>query len=601
MKNIKYADNLEITAECINGFNFELISSDFTAQKHYHKLMPHAEDAKNRGDLQVAKVFYLLSFISSLRLTPDSLNEPYRPFSQHSATLEAITNNDLILLRALLPHITSTDLKARIADLLWLLDSPRNIDDIHMAIELYGAREIDSNTWKVEVESYFERATRLALQLRRGGLSYLEGIERKLIESLKVGSNQSKFMYLWVCEFLNQFGLANSEMAHFTEVIYSKAESFLINKDYLAARQYLSFSAEVYRQLERPDKRQLSLIEIAKSFEHQGDGTNSGLSASHFYNQAIQAYRKVSKQYLTKHGLTDVVKEVQLKVRQANALSREQMVPIPIEFDDRSSLVTASEDYVSGIDSTPLALMHFAKTANPLNKIQILKESNDLMSQGFLHLLVTTTTLSEDDRVIAKKHTKDFITEDEKVGKGIPDTAFKIIDIQLIDIVESQILPALRGLLKEHRVSLSLLESLCRESPIVPSGRERLFAKALYEGFEYEFSTSIHLLTPQLEHFIRLSCKCNDLITTHYDGDGIEMEYGLGTLLKEPKTADILDEDLLFEFETILTDQRGPNLRNDVAHGLLCDDRSSRYPVVYLWWRTLRLIMDTLNIERTEH
>ena len=67
-------------------------------------------------------------------------------------------------------------------------------------------------------------------------------------------------------------------------------------------------------------------------------------------------------------------------------------------------------------------------------------------------------------------------------------------------IVQALILPALDVLTLEHRLRTADLINLARRSPIVPIGREVLFGKALAEGFNRDFATSIHLLAPQIEH-----------------------------------------------------------------------------------------------------
>ncbi|WP_181392321.1 DUF4209 domain-containing protein [Vibrio vulnificus] len=138
--------------------------------------------------------------------------------------------------------------------------------------------------------------------------------------------------------------------------------------------------------------------------------------------------------------------------------------------------------------------------------------------------------------------------------------------------------------------------------PIIPEQRAKLFAKGLYFGFEYDFASAIHLLVPQWEHIVRTILKESDVHTTMLDADGIDMECGLSTLLEKKEAEEIFDDNLLFEMTAFLTHKRGPNLRNELAHGLLDDDRVCSYSAIYWWWRSLKLVVHSLvhRVDDTE-
>jgi len=129
---------------------------------------------------------------------------------------------------------------------------------------------------------------------------------------------------------------------------------------------------------------------------------------------------------------------------------------------------------------------------------------------------------------------------------------------------------------------------------LVPSDRVKLTAKALCKGFDYDFASAIHLLCPQLENIVRVLLKNAGVITSNVDENGIEKENGLSTLLTLPETKSLFDKDICFELQAVFTAPYGPNLRNEVAHGLLNDSTSSSLPSIYGWWLVLRLIVRSL-------
>lgn len=169
--------------------------------------------------------------------------------------------------------------------------------------------------------------------------------------------------------------------------------------------------------------------------------------------------------------------------------------------------------------------------------------------------------------------------------------AIKNFGIHIHLAVEGCILPALEQIQQEHIFPKNFLVDLCKLSDIVPEKREILVANALYQGFEWDFRSAIHLLAPQVENMVRQLLKRNGLVTTHTDPNGIENEMGLSSLVSIVDAREILGDDLWFELQAVFTDSLSANLRNEVGHGLLDDDTSNSLYSVYAWWVVLRLVV----------
>lgn len=161
--------------------------------------------------------------------------------------------------------------------------------------------------------------------------------------------------------------------------------------------------------------------------------------------------------------------------------------------------------------------------------------------------------------------------------------------IQVGLVVQGYILPALEVLLLEHRLREVDFIALARNSPIVPKDRAVLFGKALFAGYERDFVTALHLLVPQMEHLVRVHLKQAGATTTNIDKDGIQNENGMSTLMELPETVQVFGKDLAFELNSLFCDAFGPNLRNELAHGLLDEDGFNTPFAIYAWWLALRL------------
>ena len=122
-------------------------------------------------------------------------------------------------------------------------------------------------------------------------------------------------------------------------------------------------------------------------------------------------------------------------------------------------------------------------------------------------------------------------------------------------------------------------------------GSQTMRAKGLLFGFNEDFITATHLLSPQIENMVRFELHNKGVKTTTLDKDGVESENGLSTLLKHEQVSKAIDEVLVFNFKALMTDPHGANLRNMVAHGLLEDKPDNSCDMTYFWWFCLRLVL----------
>ncbi|MGL4827018.1 MAG: DUF4209 domain-containing protein [Vibrionaceae bacterium] len=132
---------------------------------------------------------------------------------------------------------------------------------------------------------------------------------------------------------------------------------------------------------------------------------------------------------------------------------------------------------------------------------------------------------------------------------------------------------------------------ICLNSSLVPDGRERNLGCALWLGFCGDFSAAIHILSPQVEHIVRMKLKDANQNTVKIDfSKEIEEESSLNTLIKTEEFKKIFGEKAAFEIKAIFTENKGGNLRNDAAHGLLSDNDGQSNFSIYAWWYVLCMV-----------
>ncbi|WP_062570345.1 DUF4209 domain-containing protein [Pseudoalteromonas arabiensis] len=588
----------------INNEVYERLDTKFIVDESVmyscgHLVSPLLNDAKQKEDEQLVKIYELLKKVCDLKLDPSEPLNPYKPSFGGSDGWE-YTQNELDVLSELQAHINSTAFVARINDLCWLYSKPKSksFSNALKAIDLYSSYAIDGDSWiTLGVSHYYRRALRLACQLGKGAYEKVTYIKGKLFNAIFDSYPNSKFMKVWLAELLDDYNLiGQTEFERIEEEFCLLIKGFLRHDEFYEARFYLEFLSKKYYQLKRNDDWVKALIAIAKTWEDEASIREQALAKASLYENAIQAYRKVPNSVKSEFDIHAKLSELKVLHRGAGKQTLAEMVTtkVNVPFPERDQWTASAIEHVSGKDSAETAILYFAGLFHGFDKLRLMELEKEDAPRSFTNQLFNTIRLSHDGRKIAVDRLSDdaeLYRDDDRLWSKAVEAAVLEADILVCDCF----LPALDELNLQYNISLSMFESLCSVSPVIPSQRSKLFAKGLYFGFQRDFTTAIHLLAPQWEHLVRDILNESGVSTTTMDNkDGITTECGLSTLLSKPESEDIFDDNLLFEMKAFLTDSRGPNIRNNIAHGLFDDDYSSSASCVYWWWRTLKFVLTSL-------
>jgi len=409
-------------------------------------------------------------------------------------------------------------------------------------------------------------------------------------------------------------------MSDFLEIIYleeerskdvvAKLEAFAQNansvQDWHYARGYYEGAIRWCKRIgNESDIHRLS-VELAETFVSEAEQKNSGenpsnMAAGHFLECAIQAYRKIPKKERAAYKVDERLEELHKRMNHSNKLSLEEMNAIETPLIDISQSIEASRNYVAG-RNFPEVLIAFANIHTGTKVDEIRETVRKNMQHSILRQFFTSTHMTQDGRIAARSPGVNVNDMDSpETQKVLWQEMVQHYGLQVGLIVQAKILPALHVINAEHQITESILAELCRSSHIIPQEREGLWAKGLFFGFDNDFIVSTHLLTPQLEHLVRILMKQNGIKTTTLDSNGIETENGLSTLLGNPDIGKTMDKNLIFEFKALLADPIEPNLRNEVAHGLIEADGAMSVYAIYLWWLCLRLGIKTILWKRPNY
>ena len=153
--------------------------------------------------------------------------------------------------------------------------------------------------------------------------------------------------------------------------------------------------------------------------------------------------------------------------------------------------------------------------------------------------------------------------------------------------------PAYEVIREEHEFTFDGFLGFVSASPLVPESHRNIFAEGLLLGWQGHFSASTYVLAPEIENVLREQLKFQACDTTVIDSETkLENGVGLSTLVEKYADAikSVFGSDFLFEIKAVFCSHAGPNVRNEVAHGLKDDGSFNGVIDFYVWWFAIRLL-----------
>lgn len=539
-----------------------------------------------------ARTLTVMARATSAMLNPDSWDEPFAPAMQSSGRRTVVPSDlddaELELLAVILPLVEPVVLKARLADILWTYRLPRRPAAAEAAIDSYLAIPLTWDAWGRSGHDSYRRVVQLARLGGKPGHAALESVASRLVSFISAGDARGYFQ-AQVSKVLRTTGkVAPSEALDVGRRLSGLATKTVTGPP---ERALLRESAAWHHRAGENDEALACQVRIADSYaaeaEQKMQDERGALTASGPMEQSLAVVRELPRKYRDGHGLEDVLANRQARLRELRQHSLEEMTSFGGKQQDESyEWVEKARRYVSGRErfASLVALTGVSPLIDLGEQTEVVREH----LTGSLVRLMSRTTLSSDGR---------------KVGVNANDLAGAVTPTEILDelvrrnthrinlIVQALIAPATEMITEEHRFDLGFIEAICRESATVPIRHAGLWARGLWHGLNGDYPSAVSILVPQIEQVVRLHLK-NERVHTLYIADGgVETEKALGALLEMEQASSYLGPNLTFELRALLLEQVGPNLRNELAHGLVTDGVLWSAPSIYAWWLCLRIAL----------
>lgn len=537
-------------------------------------------EAKEAGDKAGYAVFALLGALCSLMLNREKEDEPLGPkfvFSgMRSAMVQDFQDDQLTVLAEVLPSVNDAEMRARIADVLWLTKSNR-----HAAIIAVDAYLESAATFIFDEHNAYERvhrAFRLAVRVRSPLPKVLADIDVR-VQSHYMPSNS--IYPLWYMDLL--FEAKYGEATLYAARAEQFAQCAEAQNKWFAAYPYWNLAAKWHRRAGDNAAQRHALVQAAETYVHRADEEitpprHSYITAAAHIESAYEVYLNVADSQVRRAAL-----RTQMLDYQRRGMTEMGRISVPIDLTAITGQATAlvqgkllyeALTSLAGCSTSPsiVEMRAAIQAPNPF-PLQSLISRVHYTGSGYVDAR-TPAAFSDDPRDI-----------EAATIAGMIERLRLAQSLHAAGVVE----PARTQIMSEHAVTINDLAPIVLNNPLIPDGREMIYARGLLAGLQGDYLLALHLLIPQIENTLRHLLQVQGVNVVGIDSNGIQRPFGLETLLPKPELIAILGEDLIFDLRGLLVEPLGWKLRAGIAHGLLDHDAFYSMGAIYLWWLVLRL------------
>jgi hypothetical protein len=529
----------------------------------------------------------MLGAVASFHFKPHERDEPFGPMARfgdrRTAQPSDFVGEPVAILAAQIDAIGNPALRARIADVVWLLERKRATAG-HAALAAYceiveGVRDGRFSFHGTGIEGYdvsehLRRAVQLAKAL--GWETQPSRRVRDLVADLRVRNARERRQG----GFLRLAALDLDYRISDADVIATEAESLAgEHNEWHARHSLLRIAGRAYRHGGRATDSERCFLAAAECLVSVADASGgSAMFETHWLERAIAELHHVpntkERRRELKHRLVDAQSRI------IDEMSRASY------GEDISELIHAASDAVSG---QPLmtALRKFALLSLAPIPESLEEDARSQIKENPLSYIFPMTKYDSSGKPVHRDGGMDGGSE----GSALQRQIALLEQIRRSLTAQGKIEPARVAILDEHFIDERAIGLICYHSPFVPENRTGLFTSGFLDFFRGDMIAGLHTLVPQLENSLRHVLRMHGHDTTKLNEDMTQENLSLTSLLDRlrPELDAILGANLVTDIDNVFNHPSGPNLRNRLAHGLLSDWDAFGHDSIYACWVIFQL------------
>ena len=550
-------------AEQIKKLNRSTDNVHFSADTYLRAAGENAETPEDKA------AFAVLS--GALSMAYDTQEDCYTPMlvlndGRRSFGMEDLDERGTAIIEEALPLFEPFWIRAQLADILWLKTGDHRYAQTaaFANLSLFEA-SYDPEDW-VSCFQAARRAFQIARKLGRNNHLFSETLAKIDAVLRKADGTDPLFLSLNLIEMVAPYA-GKEQLQHYlslSQKLFTQAKAGGEASELVIQAAYRVY-ADLLHRTNKDNKVRALNLELAEHYEALADDlTGRPIHAELMLQKAYNLYDKKQdrERCLQLRGKLKHTQQERLK----------SMASIPFEFD-AAPIRKNIETLFHGL-SRQEAILAFGECAM-LYKVEEVRQGvlteqqknvfSSLFSKRFIdeegRLVKILSPLDlrdpQEDASLLREHMVHYVSERRSLGETIC--------LQL----------AYHKVREKGAVAPDDLSFLIDRNALIPEERKAIIRTGLQLGLNGELYASLHILLPQTENLLRELVKlCGDM-PTYLKEDGTEDIKPLSQLFDSQKLREAYDEDLLFTWKTLLDERGGPNLRNEIAHGVLSPKRGS--------------------------
>lgn len=549
-----------------------------------------AREVEEQGDHALAGDLKLLAAAFSMYLRFTDGKSEFTPlvenFQQGKRSMipSDLTDQELDRLEALLDFSDASMWVSRMADVLWL--RRRNHLHARKAIQGYLKSAEDTGQHWVDREEYLRRAAHLATELGKASPERGEvgaAITTHFQEGKKDCFNPQRGNWPAALARIMVECRLTTDWENLAQQCEEIARGFPISPGCDEPRMYYEIAAKCYRLAGKEDLAKAAGLAIAKHWEDEygvmAKAGANGMILANRLEEAVKAYRKVG-------GQQDKVDRLIQLWKDANTLAIGQMKTVSVPVPDLNPILERVRQMMESRTGND-AVRGFISLHRPQSYDKTVEDVKRSAKEHPLQAIIGRSILAEEGNQVAKVP---GMLEDQEAAL----TAGVVSQYNLgHGLVGSTTLEQARRVIaqgadKSWQESIKQLVAAC---PFIPEGRWEIYQRGLIAGFEGDGIAFAHIIIPQFEDLLRRQFQAFGFKTTTVSPEGVQEEYDLNRLLRDPNAEALLGKDILWEMRSSLIEKSGWNVRNRVCHGLTEAEDFDKPSINFLLWLVLFLVV----------
>lgn len=453
---------------------------------------------------------------------------------------------------------------SRIYDVLWskFHDVTCGSNAVKKYLELFEI-VYDSVHW-VWCLNIIYRATVIAAQIGKDKQPFQDCIN-KIIEKLKLmNGNDENFLSIELIELL-EFQKYNDKpmLLDFINKIIAKAK--LDNKVHKVESAY-NLKLKIEKE---QNKKKIIKLEIAEYYEMEADKKEENDSRNvfnkiHYLQCAIHNYNEAGEKEKSKKAMKKL-EDSQKNINKCMAKIKSRT------FDCTQMILDIKKDFEElTFQESIIRLVQYTKfyKKDDIRK-RVLKNCKKSISMS----LFGEKIVDKEGKTLIELPGLDY-DDPEKDEKIFELYMFReSLNIQEIEGFILSII--LNEIINKYNFEEDEVRFLVNDNVIIPKGRENIILKGIYLGLKGDYYSSIHILAPQMENLFRNIAKEVGGITFTLENDNTSKVKVLSSVFEIEELNECYSEDILFLFRGLLNEQAGANIRNDIGHGIMDEERAN--------------------------